>query len=367
MYDAIVIGARCAGSPTGMLLARQGHRVLVVDRDIFPSDTLSTSFFQDDASASLDNWGLYERLMATKPQLAPVTAVFGPGLFSASPPPSRYPGIAPRRTYLDKLLVDAAREAGAEVREGFSVQEIRTDESGRVTGIRGRDADGNSVVEDARVVVGADGRNSFLARNVAVQEYDVVEPTTCGYFSYFDGDKGEGGELHYNGNHAFFAFPTHDGQTCFAAEAPFAAWAEFKADPETYLFEKMKEHAPALFERADEAKRAETMYGMQGRRSFFRKPYGDGWALVGDAGFLKDPITGAGCNDAFRDAQLLSDGLHAWLGGREEFGDALSAYQRKRDAVAKPAYDQCVFMAELHDVTPDFLMRLGAMMAPAPA
>jgi flavin-dependent dehydrogenase len=349
-----------------MLLARQGHNVLVVDRDSFPSDTLSTSFFQDDASAALDRWGLYERLLGTGVPTMSMTFTLGPGLISVSPP-NQYQPIAPRRTYLDKLLVDAARESGAEVREKFSVQEILKDASGRVTGIRGRGSDGNSVVEEARVVVGADGRNSLLARNVEAEEYHVVEPTTCGYYSYFDGDRGEGAELFYNGRHAFFAFPTHDGQTCFAAEAPFEAWAEFKADPETYLFEKMKEHAPALFERADGAKRAETMYGMQGRRAFFRTPYGNGWALVGDAGYLKDPITGAGCNDAFRDAQLLSDGLHAWLNGNEEFEQAMAAYQQHRDAVAKPGYDQCVYMAELHEVTPEFLGQFGAMMAPAPA
>jgi flavin-dependent dehydrogenase len=366
MFDAIVIGARCAGSPTGMLLARAGHNVLVVDRDTFPSDTLSTSFFQDDASAQLDQWGLYERLMATGPQECTVSLSFGNGMFTLTAP-GRYPGIAPRRTYLDKLLVDAAREAGADVREGFSVQEIRKDADGRVTGIRGRNAAGNMVVEDARLVIGADGRNSFLARNVEAEEYDVVEPTTCGYYSYFDGDKGEGGELHYNGRHAMFAFPTHDGQTCFAAEAPIDAWDEFRADPESYLFEKMKQHAPALFERADGAKRADVMFGMQGRRSFFRKPYGAGWALVGDAGSLKDPITGAGCNDAFRDAQLLADGLHAWLSGKEEFENAMTVYHARRDDAAMPAYRQAAFMAELHDVTPDFLMRLGAMMAGAPA
>lgn len=367
MYDAIVIGARVAGSPLGMLLARQGHRVLVVDRDRFPSDTLSTSFLLEDASELLDRWGLLQSLYDTGAPTYPITMNLGNGMMVMPRPLMKYPGLAPRRTYMDKLLVDAAKEAGAEVREGFSVQEIVRDGEGRVTGIRGRDSDGNAVVEEAKVVVGADGRNSFLARQVTPEEYDVREPTTCGYFSYFSGDPGDEGEFHYNGNHAFFGFPTNDGQTCIASEAPLAAWGEFRADPGAYLFGKMEEHAPALFERLGATKQEETWYGMQGRRSYFRKPYGPGWALVGDSGYLKDPITGAGCNDAFRDAQLLADGLHAWLEGQREFEAAMGDYQAARDATAKPMSQQTAFLAEMHSVTPEFLGRLGAMMQGAPA
>ncbi len=367
MYDAIIIGARVAGSPLGMLLARQGHNVLVVDRDTFPSDTLSTTFLQDEASQYLDDWGLLERVYATGVPQCDVVANFGDGMFVAPPPPKKYSTIAPRRTYLDALLVDAAREAGAEVREGFSVQEIVKDAAGRVTGIRGRGADGTTVSEEARIVVGADGRNSFLARHVEAEEYEVVEPTTCGFYSFFSGATGGTTELHYNGNHAFFAFPTNDGLTCFAAEAPLAAWEEFRADPDTYLFGKMKQFATQLHPRAKGVKREESWYGMQGRKAFLRKPYGPGWALAGDAGCLKDPVTGTGCNDAFRDAALLSEEIHRWLAGELAEEAAMAHYHEARDAVLLPSFQQTAFMAQLHTVTPEFLAILGGQQAGAPA
>ncbi len=367
MYDAIVIGARVAGSPLGMLLARQGHRVLVVDRDTFPSDTLSTTFLQDEASHYLDTWGLLAKVYATGVPQCSVVANFGDGMMLAPAPPGKFPAIAPRRTYLDQILVEAAREAGAEVREGFSVQAIVKDATGRVTGIQGRGADGSTVSEEARIVVGADGRNSLLARHVDVEEYEVVEPTSCGFYSFFSGATGDTTELHYNGNHAFFAFPTNDGLTCFAAEAPRDAWEEFRADPDRYLFEKMAQLATQLYPRAKDVKREESWYGMQGRKAYIRKPYGPGWALAGDAGCLKDPVTGTGCNDAFRDAALLSEGLHGWFGGEQTEEGAMARYQEARDAELLPSYHQTAYLAQLHTVTPEFLMQMGQMQAGAPA
>ena len=362
MYDAIIIGARVAGSPLGMLLAGQGYRVLVVDRDRFPSDTLSTTYLQPEASELLDRWGLLQEVYDSGvPQVALISN-FGDGMFVAPTPEERYPAIAPRRTYLDKILVDAARKAGAEVREGFSVQEILADGSGAVTGIRGRSAAGETVREQARIVVGADGRNSFLARHVPVVEYEVVDPATCGYYSFFSGDRGTAAEFHYNGNHAFFAFPTNDGLTCFAGEAPIGAWKEFRSDPEAYLFGKMREHASMLYARAKGVKREESWYGIQGRRAYLRKPYGEGWALLGDAACLKDPVLGTGCNDAFRDAALLSDGLHAWISGRATYEEAMAAYHEARDAAVMENYQRTAFMSRLHSVTPEFLAQLGEGM-----
>jgi flavin-dependent dehydrogenase len=161
-YDAIVVGARCAGSPTAMLLARMGYRVLLLDKASFPSDTMSTHVVHPPGVAALRRWGLLDRLEATGcPPVRTYSFDFGPLTISGSPRPidGIAHGYCPRRTVLDQLLVDAAVEAGAELRERFSVDEILAAD-GVVTGIRGHARGGTAVTERAQVVIGADGKHS---------------------------------------------------------------------------------------------------------------------------------------------------------------------------------------------------------------
>src|SRR6476661_7650525 len=164
-FDAIVVGARCAGSPTAMLLARKGYRVLVVDRATFPSDTVSTHILHPLGVAALARWGLLDRLTATGcPPLHTYTFDFGPFTISGSPGTADAPvAYCARRTVLDKLLVDAAVEAGVEIREGFTVEEVLI-EDGAVVGVKGRSTGSEMVTERARLVVGADGRYSVVAQ-----------------------------------------------------------------------------------------------------------------------------------------------------------------------------------------------------------
>src|SRR3954452_21163144 len=173
-YDAIVIGARCAGSPTAMLLARKGHRVLLVDKATFPSDTMSTHLMHPPGVAALARWGLLERLEATGcPPVETYSFDFGPLTIAGSPQPTDGigHGYCPRRTVLDQLLVDAAVQAGADVREGFTVDELlAADGSG--TGIRGHERGGTPITEHARVVIGADGKHSMVAKAVGPEQYD---------------------------------------------------------------------------------------------------------------------------------------------------------------------------------------------------
>src|SRR5215471_3218414 len=166
-YDVIVVGARCAGSPTAMLLARQGHRVLVVDRATFPSDTVSSHVLQPTAVAALSRWGLLNQLLATGcPPVHTYAYDFGPVVIQGIPGNDQFPSAyCPRRTILDKLLVDAAAQAGAEIREGFAVDEIVFEE-GRATGIRGCAGNGVRLTEHAQVIVGADGWHSVVAAAV---------------------------------------------------------------------------------------------------------------------------------------------------------------------------------------------------------
>ena len=159
MFDAIVVGARCAGSPLAMLLARRGCRVLLVDKAKFPSDTVSTHVIWQAGLARAKRWGLLDRIVALgAPKIRTVGFDGGDFALSGTPPPADgvdY-AIAPRRTLLDKVLVDAAVEAGAELREEVYVSEVVT-ESGRVTGVRGQAAGGAALDERARIVIGADG------------------------------------------------------------------------------------------------------------------------------------------------------------------------------------------------------------------
>jgi 2-polyprenyl-6-methoxyphenol hydroxylase-like FAD-dependent oxidoreductase len=187
-FDAIVIGARCAGSPTAMLLARKGYRILAVDRATFPSDTVSTHILHPLGVAALSRWGLLDRLTATGcPPIHTYTYDFGPFTIAGAPGTPEAPvGYCPRRTILDKMLVDAAAESGAEIREGFAVEEILV-EDGRALGIKGHSKDGQSTTERARVVIGADGLRSTVAEAVRPDRYDEKPILLAAYYSYWSG------------------------------------------------------------------------------------------------------------------------------------------------------------------------------------
>lgn len=332
MYDAIIIGARCAGSPLGMLMARAGHRVLVVDRATFPSDALSTHAVTGDAPERIARWGLWETVTA---RTAPTQGT----RFGVQGQVFDIPGVSvsPRRTVLDKILVDAAREAGAEVREGFSVSKLLRDDAGAVCGIEGRGSDGETVTERARIVIGADGRNSMVAKEVAPEEYNALPGITCGYYSYFEGYPHDNRiEVHFGDGLACFVFPTSDGQVCLGTEHRDSDWEALRADTEGEVarsFERL-----GLGEAYARAKRVEEWRGVLRPAGYFRKPFGPGWALVGDAGYLKDPILGQGINDAFRDAELLANALHAAWKGETPLEVALGGYQQARDGASGGVY-----------------------------
>ena len=365
MYDAIIVGARCAGASTAMLLARREWRVLAVDRADFPSDTLSTHFVTPDGTAKLLEWGLLESVKANgAPEVHRLTMTLGdviiPNRFNGSP----LPGLCPRRGPFDKLLVDAAREAGAEVRERFHVKELLQDGEGRVTGIRGVDASGATVEAAAAIVIGADGKESFVAKAVGAEEYDVRETHTGGFYSYFEGVPYDGGELHIVDRKMFFLFPTDNGQACIGAEWPIADFETFRADVEGNLM-KTLELAPDLAARVRQGRRIERFHGFVMPRSYFRRPFGPGWALVGDAGYLKDPVTGLGMADALRDAALLAEAVDAGLAGRERMEEALAAYERRRNEASKLMYEVTAQLATLDPPRPLVELMAAQMNAPA--
>ncbi|QOC90671.1 NAD(P)/FAD-dependent oxidoreductase [Micromonospora craniellae] len=359
-YDVIVVGARCAGSPTAMLLARAGHRVLLLDRARFPSDTLSTHLVHPPGVGALRRWGLLDRLIATGcPPIHTYAFDFDGPVIAGSPGPADNPvAYGPRRIVLDKLLVDAAAESGAEVREGFVVSEVIFDENGRVTGIRGREQNGPLVTERARVVVGADGLHSTVARAVEARHYNEKPRLMVGYYSYFSGlDLAGVFRAHSRPYRAFGAWPTHDGLTLVGGCWPYAEFAAVKRDIEgSYLSNFAL--APAFAERIAAARRESRLVGAA-LPNYFRTPYGPGWALVGDAGYCKDFFTAQGISDAFLAAQWCAHALDEALSGRRSYTEAMDEYQEVRDAHARPIYDFTIGFAALEPPSPEFAALLS--------
>jgi 2-polyprenyl-6-methoxyphenol hydroxylase-like FAD-dependent oxidoreductase len=358
-FDAIVVGARCAGAPTAMLLARKGYRVLLLDRATFPSDTVSTHILHPLGASVLARWSLLDRLAATGcPPVHTYAFDFGPFTLTGAPGTSESPvGYCPRRTILDKLLVDAAAESGAEVREGFAVEEVLI-EKGRAVGIRGRSKDGEAV-ERARVVVGADGWRSLVAEAVRPEQYDEKPRLLAGYYSYWGGLPMHGRfETYIRDRRGFAAVPTHDGLTMVIVGWPYAEFAENRKNVEgNYL--RTIELAPAFADRLRGARR-EARFAGAAVPNFFRKPYGPGWALVGDAGYNRDFITGQGIMDAFHDAELCAAALDEAFSGTRPFDAAMDDYRRTRDARVKPMYDFTCQLATLEPPPPETQQILAA-------
>jgi 2-polyprenyl-6-methoxyphenol hydroxylase-like FAD-dependent oxidoreductase len=360
-YDAIVVGARCAGSPTAMLLARKGYKVLVVDRARFPSDTVSTHLIHPPGVAALQRWGLLDRLAATGcPPIDTYVFDFGPFAISGAPGTNEAPvAYSPRRTELDKLLVDAASEAGAEVREGFTVENVVV-EDGRIAGVRGHSKGGHTVTERARVVIGADGRHSLLARLVRPKQYNEKPRLQYSYYTYWSGLPMHGRfETSLRPGWGFAAWPTNDHLTLVIVGWPFTKCEANKEDVEgNYL--KTLELAPAFADRVRGATREERFVGTA-VPNYFRKPFGPGWALVGDAGYNKDFITAQGIQDAFRDAELCATALDETFSGARDFDVAMSDYQSARDEHVLPMYEFTCELAALEPPPPELQQLLAAV------
>jgi flavin-dependent dehydrogenase len=361
-YDAIVVGARCAGSPTAMLLARKGHKVLLVDRATFPSDTVSTHLVHPPGMAALRRWGLDSQITgSTCPPIDTYAFDFGPVKLAGSPGTDEQPAsYSPRRTILDKLLIDAASLAGVEVREAFTVENVEF-EDGRVTGIRGHSRGGETVSEKARIVIGADGRHSIVARQVRAERYNERPEIEASYYSYWSGVPMNGRcEFYDCDGRGFGAWPTCDGLTLIVGGWPYAQFEENKKDIEGNLMQSIR-RAPGFYERLQAGKRESRWVGAA-VPNFFYKPFGAGWALVGDAGYIKDFITAQGISDAFRDAELCASAVDQWLSGLRDFDDAMSEYQRKRDDYAMPRFQHACEVASFAPPPPEQIQLMTAMM-----
>jgi 2-polyprenyl-6-methoxyphenol hydroxylase-like FAD-dependent oxidoreductase len=367
MYDAIVVGARCAGASTALLLARRGYRVLLVDRAAFPSDTISGHFILHAGVRQLAAWGLLEQVLGSGcPAIRKVASDWGDGLLVGEVPTADgLPAcVGPRRTTLDALIIAAAAEAGVEVREGVVVDGLLSS-GGQVTGIQARQRGRAQTRERARLVIGADGKRSTIARLVGAPSYMEQPSLTCWYMSYWADFPCEGLEMHWRESRLVFAFPTHNDLTLLAVAWPRGEFEQFRSNIGDN-FRATLARMPPLAERLPAARQAERFVGTADVPNFFRRPYGPGWALVGDAGHHKDPTLARGISDALCDAALLAEAADAGLSGREEMAAAMARYEQRRNARAIPENDANLQAAHLTSWNSPDVMGLRAVLRENP-
>ena len=338
MYDALIVGARCAGSSTAMLLARKGYSVVVFDKSTFPSDTISTHIVKYPGVKQLEKWELLDSVLATGcPPIHRCTSDYGDGpLAGTAPPNDGISMVAPRRTVLDEILVEAAVEAGAELREEFVVRELLTD-SERIVGIRGQPKGGSSETVRARIVIGADGKNSLVARAVEAPTYDDVPAQAFYYYTYWPDLPVDGLEWHWTHHRFVLAIPTNDDLTCLVVGRPIEYLQEFGSGIETNYHETVGT-APDIADAVRGSQPTERYIGTA-VPNYFRRPFGPGWTLVGDSGLCMDPLHGHGISDGFCDAELLADAIDAGFSGRQPLPDALAEYEHERNERKAPSYE----------------------------
>lgn len=337
-YDAVIVGGRVAGAAAALLLARRGHRVLVLDREPRGVDTLSTHALMRPAVLQLKRWALLDAVVAAgTPPVHRVTFHYGD---DPLPIDVAEPLYAPRRTVLDPIIVAAAEEAGAQFRFGARVDDLLRDSDGRVVGVRGRTRDGETFAVTARTTVGADGRNSLIARSVGAPITRAATATAAVLYSYWSGIETSGYEWCYNlGTSAGLIATNHD-QVCVWVSAPPARFhSELRTDRVAALSRILAETTTDVARRVAAGRRAGPVRGFPGIASQMRRPWGPGWALVGDAGYHKDALTAHGISDALRDAELLARALDAVFSDTAPEAAALQQYERTRDELSVTFFD----------------------------
>ena len=321
-FDVVVVGARCAGAATAMLLAGAGLRVLVVDRAREGSDTISGHMIKPDGVARLAAWGILSDLLGTgcPPIPAAEVVIAGRPLTRTVWPPGAPSPMAPRRTILDRLLQAHARRAGAHVRCSTTFRSWR---NGVITL-------GDSMVR-TRLLVGADGRRSAVARAFAAHYADVRPGRSCAWYVYWD--RSPLTELRAELRHGVFAgaFPTHRAQVLAFVQLPVTAWRPGRGEQD---LRAGLERCPSVAAALDNAALSGRVAGVRDLPTYFRRAAGAGWALVGDAAHHKDPLAARGIADALLGAELLADYL--LRGWDNDLDEALRAYAAELMRMLQP-------------------------------
>ena len=335
--DVVVVGARCAGSAAATAFARAGRKVVALDRVAFPADTISTHLIWPGGVAEIAALGALERVEALGAPPMPTAFAAGSGL-EISGGYTAVDGIdyalCVRRPGLDAALVETARAAGAEVREGVRVTDLVW-EGERVAGVRYRDGDDREHELRAALVVGADGRRSTVARLVGAESPYRVKPSgrACFYSYWEDAAAGNWRSIAAQwrvGRELGTAFPCDDGLVLVLLQPPAERADEFRSDLEG-AYRATIEAMPGLAARLGGARLAQKVRSATGIESYFRRSSGPGWALAGDAGHFKDPVTAQGIRDALRYGRLLGEAAAPVLGEPAALDAHLRAWERERE------------------------------------
>jgi flavin-dependent dehydrogenase len=265
-----------------------------------------------------------------------------PGMFS----------LCPRRTVLDSTLLEHAVKAGAQFEQRTRVDGLLR-EDGQVVGAVLQSTGGERREVHARVVVGADGKSSKVAEWVGAEKYDATPALRPVYYGYFHGVEPRSiatVELFFGGDQIGFLFPMREGEDCIALELQPEHFEEFRSS-HTEAFEARVHKLPEMAQRMANAHLEGKLIGVKGVDNHFRKPYGPGWALTGDAGYLKDPSTGLGIGDALHQSFMLAESLGAWFDGGD-WEASMAPFQQKRDQLMKPFYDATLAFTRVRDVGP---------------
>ena len=336
-YDAVVVGARCAGAASAMLLSRQGLSVLLVDRDRRGADTLSTLAMMRAGVLQLHRWGLLDRVRAAgTPPLTSTSFIYGDETITVPIKPRD--GVdalfAPRRTVIDALLGEAAAEAGADVVYGPRLVELERGLGGRVIGAVIEERRGVVRRVSARIVIGADGLRSTVARLVGAEAYRRGRHACGVVYGFWPGLENSRSRWFYRGSTGAGAIPTNNGDACVFAAMPRERFhGAIRADMQAGYRRVLAECSPQLADELSQQALSEGLRGFPGQPGLMRQSHGPGWALVGDAGYFKDPITAHGISDALRDAELLA---RAVVRGTDE---ALVEYQATRDDLSMDLFE----------------------------
>jgi flavin-dependent dehydrogenase len=340
-YDAVVVGGRCAGAATGMLMARAGLRVLVLESSRAGTDTLSTHALMRGAVLQLHRWGLLDAVVAPgTPAVGSTEFHYGDEVELVHNRPGTAPLRAPRRTVLDPVLQAAARDAGAELRYGARVTQVLRDDTGAVTGVEFVDrGEGTTARVTAGITIGADGRRSLVAGSVEAPVERRSTSSSAFVYAYWSGFERDRYRWFYRPGVAAGVIPTNDGQVCLWAGTSSTRFnSELRTDLDGSYRTLLAEAAPELAGELATGRSDGRVRGFPGEPGHLRRAAGPGWALVGDAGYFKDPITAHGITDALRDAELLARAVVATPRRGGDRRDALQHYQATRDRLSEPLF-----------------------------